>query len=248
MAESDDAQAQRTSLLELVRSHITLVLTLIPILLSGLRIFAVANGDRATLVTLLSTLDVKAVLLGTFAWLVPSGFGVAAAIFWIRWLQLESVPLGAGQRTAILWLAVSTTILALILFAFAPVNDLLNLLLCLFAVYFFRKPERNRVGQAVIIGAAFFALVVAPVVFRAANMWLPAERIVLKNQPVMVGYVLAADPRYATVLKAADSTVQILELDDVESRTICRLNPGLESASLVRYIAGSASKRTPACW
>jgi hypothetical protein len=87
--------------------------------------------------------------------------------------------------------------------------------------------------------------VLAPVVFRAANMWLPAEKIVLKNEPSIVGYVLAADPRYATVLKAADSTVQIRELDGVESRTICRLNPGLESASLVRYIAGSASKHTP---
>lgn len=249
MAESDDAQVQRTGLLGLVRGHVTLVLTLIPILLSGLRIFAVANGDRPTLVTLLSTLDVKAVLLGTFAWLLPTAFGVAAAICWIRWLQLRSAspPLGAGQTTALLWLALCTTLVALILFALAPVNDLVNLFLCVFAVYPFRKPERNRVGQAVIIGAAFLVLVLAPVVFRAANMWLPAEKIVLKNQPVMVGYVLMADPRYATVLKAADSTVQILELDDVESRTICRLNPELESASLVRYVAGSASKRTPPC-
>jgi hypothetical protein len=156
----------------------TLALTLIPILLSGLRIFAVANGDRPTLVTLLSTLDVKAVLLGTFAWLLPTAFGVAAAICWIRLLQLRSLshPVGAGQRTALVWLAVCTTIVALILFALAPLNDLFNLLLCLFAVYFFRKPERNRVGQRVIIGAAFLALVLAPVVFRAANMWLPAER------------------------------------------------------------------------
>ena len=103
MAESDDAQVQRTSLVGLVRSHVTLVLTLIPILLSGLRIFAVANGDRPTLVTLLSTLDVKAVLLGTFAWLLPTAFGVAAAICWIRRLQLRSAsrPLGAGQTTAL---------------------------------------------------------------------------------------------------------------------------------------------------
>jgi hypothetical protein len=190
------------------------------------------------------------VLLGTFAWLLPTAFGVAAAICWIRWLQLRSAsrPPGAAQTTALLWLAVCTTMVALILFALAPVNDLFNLLLCLFAVYFFRKPERNRVGQGVIIGVAFLVLVLAPVIFRAANMWLPPEKIVLKNQPAMVGYVLAADPRYATVLKAADSTVQILELDDVESRTICRLNPGLESASLVRYVAGSASsKRTPPC-
>ena len=68
------------------------------------------------------------------------------------------------------------------------------------------------------------------------------------NQPVaMVGYVLTTDARYATVLKAADSTAQVLSLDDVESRTICRVNPGLESACLVRYIAGSASKRMPPC-
>jgi hypothetical protein len=185
-----------------------------------------------------------------FAWLLPTALGVAAATCWIRWLQLRSVSRSqsAGQRTAILWLAVCTTILALILFALAPVNDLFNLLLCLLAVYFFRKPERNRVGQTVIIGAAFLALVLAPVVFRAANMWLPGEKIILMNQPAaMVGYVLTTDARYATVLMAADPTAQVLSLDDVESRTICRLNPGLESASLVRYIAGSASKRTPSC-
>jgi hypothetical protein len=46
MAASDDAQVERAGLLGLLRSHVTLVVTLIPILLSGLRIFAVANGDR----------------------------------------------------------------------------------------------------------------------------------------------------------------------------------------------------------
>jgi hypothetical protein len=55
---------------------------------------------------------------------------------------------------------------ALILFALAPVNDLFNLLLCVFAVHFFRKPERNRVGQGVIIDAAFLVLVVAQGVYR----------------------------------------------------------------------------------
>jgi hypothetical protein len=53
--------------------------------------------------------------------------------------------------------------MVLILFAFAPVNDLVNLLLCGLAVVFFRKPERDRAGQAIIVGAAFLALVLAPV-------------------------------------------------------------------------------------
>ena len=39
-----------------------------------------------------------------------------------------------------------------------------------------------------------------------------------------------------------------LSVDDVESRTICRLNPEVESASLVRYISRSTSKRIPLCY
>lgn len=248
MGALDGAQAERAAVLDLLRSHITLLVTVIPVLLSGVRIFAVANGDRATLVTLISTLDVKAVLLGTFAWLLPTAFGVAAAVCWIRWLQLSAVSTPhVGRRGVTLWLAVCLTVVALILFAFAPLNDLIYLLLCTLAVGYFRKPQRNRIGQAVILGCAFLVLVLAPVVFRAANMWLPAETIEIRDQPAVVGYVLAADPQYATVLQAAGSTVRILRLDQVESRTICTLNRGLESASTVRYLTGSAGNRTPAC-
>ena len=248
MGAPDGAPAERAAMLDLLRSHIPLLVTLIPVLFSGVRIFEVANGDRATLVTLLSTLDVKAVLLGTFAWLLPTAFGVAAAVCWIRWLQpgAVSTPEVARPRV-ILWVAVCLTVVALILFAFAPISDLIYLLLCALAVGYFRKPERNRVGQAVILGCAFLALVLAPVVFLAANMWLPAERIQIRNEAAVVGYVLAADPQYATVLQAADSTVRILRLDQVESRTICTLNRELESGSMVRYLTGSAGNRTPGC-
>ena len=248
MGASDGAPAERAAVLDLLRSHIPLLVTVIPLLLSGVRIFAVANGDRATLVTLISTLDVKAVLLGTFAWLLPTAFGVAAAVCWIRWLQARAVSAPHVDRHGvILWLAVSLTVVTLILFAFAPINDLIYLLLCGLAVGYFRKPQRNRIGQAVILGCAFLALVMAPVGFRAANMWLPAETIAVRDQPAVVGYVLAADPQYATVLQAADSTVRILRLDQMEARTICTLNRELESASTVRYLTGSAPSRTPAC-
>ena len=50
MDESDDTSVQKTDLTGLVRNHFTLILTLIPIVLCAMRIFAVANGDRATLV------------------------------------------------------------------------------------------------------------------------------------------------------------------------------------------------------
>ncbi len=248
MDESDDTSVQKIDLTGLVRNHFTLILTLIPILLCAMRIFAVANGDRATLVTLLSTLDVKSVLLGTFAWLLPSAFGVVAAICWIRWIRLGSVtgPSSPSQRVTIFWLAIFTTVMTLILFLFAPVNDLFNLLVLIPAVYLFRKTERNRAGKAVIVVVAFVTIFLAPLVFRR-QMWHPAERIAVKQGPAIVGYVLATDSRYATVLQTADSAVQIIPFDEVESRTICRLNPDLESASLVRHLFRSASERTPPC-
>jgi hypothetical protein len=51
-----------------------------------MRFSAVTNGDRATLVRQLSALDVKSTLLGTFVWLLPTAFGVVAAMCWIRWV------------------------------------------------------------------------------------------------------------------------------------------------------------------
>ena len=61
-------------------------------------------------------------------------------------------------------------------------NDLLNLLFCLIAIFYFRKPARRGAGKAVIVGVAFLTIFLAPV-FRSANMWLPAERIAVKDQP-----------------------------------------------------------------
>lgn len=239
----------RPSWLSLGREHLGLVVTIVPILLSLLRVFAVARGDRATLVTLLSTLDVKAILLGTFAWVLPTAVGVVAAILWVRWLQQKapaSRASGAGAALAP-WPALLTTLAALVLFALSPVNDLVNLLICVVAVAIFRKPERNRFGRNLLIGAAFVVLVLGPVVFRAANMWLPAERIVVSGRPVLVGYVLAANSLDVTVLDAATSSVHRLRPDEVESRTICRLNPGLESVSMVGYLTGQTRPGTPAC-
>jgi len=248
MAQANGAPAARPTLTTLAQDHVGLVVAIVPILLSLVRVFAVARGDRATLVTLLSTLDVKAILLGTLAWAFPTAVGVVAAMLWIRWLQ-QRLPAGEGVAgaAASAWPALLTATAALILFALAPVNDLVNLLICVAAVIFFRKPERNRLGQALLIGAGFLVLILGPVVFRAANMWLPAERITVEGHPGLVGYVLAANSLDLTVLDAATSSVHRLRLEDVESRVICRLNPGLESTSLVGYLSGAARPSTPAC-
>jgi hypothetical protein len=226
-----------------VDNHLGLVATLVAISLSLVRVFAVAAGDRATLLTLLSTLDVKAVLLGTFAWAMPTLVAVIAGVLWIRWLRR-----GRQARPAVPWAAVLVSAAALVLFALAPVNDLVNLVGCVVAVIVLRKPGRNRLGVALLVGAGFLIFFVGPVVFRGANMWLPAERIVLSADQALVGYVLATDSNEATLLVDAAPRIRRVPIEDIESRTVCRLNPTLESASLVAYLTGSAAQAAaPAC-
>jgi hypothetical protein len=128
--------------------------------------------------------------------------------------------------------------MTLILFLFAPMNDLVNVLLFIVAVYLFRKPERNRAGKAVMVVVAFVT---------TANMWLPAERIAVKARARDCRIYARRRQPACDRLQAPDSAVQIIPFDEVESRTICRLNPDLESASLVRYLFSSASERTPPC-
>jgi hypothetical protein len=131
MAGSADARVEKTSPQRLLRSHLTLVLTLIPIVLSAMRFSAVANGDRATLVRQLSALDVKSTLLGTFVWLLPTAFGVRGGNVLD---SLGVAPRGARTGRLNFWLAIVTTVMALVLSAFAPVNDLVNLLRCLLLI------------------------------------------------------------------------------------------------------------------
>jgi hypothetical protein len=140
MAGSADARVEKTSPQRLLRSHLTLVLTLIPIVLSAMRFSAVANGDRATLVRQLSALDVKSTLLGTFVWLLPTAFGVRGGNVLD---SLGVAPRGARTGRLNFWLAIVTTVMALVLSAFAPVNDLVNLLLCLLLIFYFRRPRQG---------------------------------------------------------------------------------------------------------
>ncbi|HEY6276516.1 MAG TPA: hypothetical protein VIX86_09295 [Streptosporangiaceae bacterium] len=56
----------------------------------------------------------------------------------------------------------------------------------------------------------------------AHAMWLPAEKIVLKNRHIYYGYVLTSDVTWFTVLLAESRTITYLHTDDVVSRSVCQ--------------------------
>lgn len=61
---------------------------------------------------------------------------------------------------------------------------------------------------------------------RARSMWLPAEEVGLKSGgDPSVGYVLGVGNGWMTFLKEPDRTVNMLPLNEVVSRKICRFGP-----------------------
>ena len=57
--------------------------------------------------------------------------------------SLGVAPRGARTGRLNFWLAIVTTVMALVFSAFAPVNDLVNLLLCLLLIFYFRRPRQG---------------------------------------------------------------------------------------------------------
>lgn len=57
------------------------------------------------------------------------------------------------------------------------------------------------------------------------RVWLPTERIGMKDGSQHVGYVLKIDEGWATILRDSDRTIAKVKNADVVSRTICRVSP-----------------------
>jgi hypothetical protein len=66
------------------------------------------------------------------------------------------------------------------------------------------------------------------------RVWLPTERVGMKDGLQRVGYVLKMDGNWATILWDSDRSIGMVKTVDVMSRTICRIGPpdGLPLISL----------------
>jgi hypothetical protein len=78
--------------------------------------------------------------------------------------------------------------------------------------------------------------------------WLPAESITLTSGGSLIGYIIAEDDDWVTVLTDQSRQVRYFHPDQIATRTVCQLEKGKAETPLISLIpAASPSSEPPQC-
>lgn len=77
--------------------------------------------------------------------------------------------------------------------------------------------------------------------------WIPAERIELARQAQIIGYVVAYDDAWVTVLREEDRRIMRLRPADIVGRTLCRAHDGFSGRSALATLTHLTKPRYPKC-
>lgn len=221
-------------LLRFTRDHLALVLGGIPVTLSVTKLLLVSQGDDASLVVLVQSLNAVGILAFTLATSLPLVLPVLAVLVVTGWAPrlLPNMEPNRRQRTLI-----STFVGTFLFFAVFVSWTLAAFELALSAILVgigllanWVERRRGRTGQQALVEPVTL-LVVALLSLAVIGPWLPSERITLSNGSVRVGYLVAiGDPM--TVLWREGGVVY-LRPRDIKDRQICSItrawSPGILS-------------------
>lgn len=216
---------------------IATVLTLAPVAAAGLRVWIYSGGDLAVFNVLIRTLDIPALLVSTAFQILP--LIVWALIFYslIEWRFRDWLEnLLRNNR----WLDVAAPLIFLLIIFTAPAKTVgLSVLFFVgafvgYRIIYSKAPRARSILAALvprrgdrIVGrgvadAASIAFFMALTFFASpGTMWLPLERVNIKDAPPLVGYVLESSEMWTTTL-SRDYRILIISTSSVQSRTICR--------------------------
>jgi len=209
--------------------NVGLLLGVLPLLLAALRVLLWARGDQALLTTLVQTLNVQAVLLGSLAPVVA--LGIASAAFA---LIADPATWGPLKRWAVRldsWVVIVAIPLILAMLAITKTSVLVGVALLLGAGLTARAVGRRwgrtrgkAPGKWTENGWALAVLYLLGWL-ATAPMWLPAEVVTLRDDTSTTAYVLSNGDGWATLL-TSDRSVLRIPSDQVASRVVCNEDGG----------------------
>ncbi|MFI9815801.1 hypothetical protein [Saccharothrix variisporea] len=191
-----------------------------PVLLALIRVLVVARFDEQRLKVLLRTLDITAVVVSTIVPVLPllAGFVVAVVLrelsdrpWWRRRFVVlvgAFLLLGAAVKLPMAYTFVLLVVLGVELWRLSGGVERTSVVK--------RRLGRLVMGLATLVAVAYVEF------FGASRMWLPTE-VVRTASGAETGFVLEAGDHDLTLMRRDGGRILIVRQDEVEKRTLCRL-------------------------
>jgi len=201
-----------------ILENLVWILGLIPVLLSAIRIYAVAGGDEAVLRALVDDLDVIALFLATVLPVLPYYW------FFLGVVLLDSSVFRKARENSLR----KRIIAALAMFAiggfmmqWSRSSISLTVILCIVMLIFMIRAKFFARGFPGVKIGLFLLVASVVLVFAAVRYpWIPAELITLEGEPVKRGYVLSESDSGLTIMWRGGG-LQLVDAASVKSRQFC---------------------------
>lgn len=205
-------------------------LGVIPILFACLQLMIVAHGDTETLRSLVQTLNVTALALGT---LLPLACAVITLISILAFLRIFTNGPKPRTRQRVVNALIGITLVLLIDFYAMPILHfviigaiflaivvLAILLAIAFAVFRLPVESRQKLVQGSAIGFAVI-LLFAPlfIMIGFLGVWMPQERISMSSTKIEPAYVLSSDGEWTKYMDG-EHKVHIVRTKEITRRVV----------------------------
>lgn len=233
-------------------SVIGIVIAIIPAFLALVRILLVARFDPFMIKVLLQTLNVPAIAAeSVILWLpVAAGIGGVTIGFWTVY-SVQNQDRTTYDLSA--WIAIALVMTGITAAFFLPLSWCVSGGgLCFGSAYGLIKdgnrtrdfgPARRKWNKRFQVFVIWFAAVILSigsvglVAVRIGQMWLPVE-VIEQSKGKQLGYVLHAGDHATTVASFDLRSVEIIQSEEIRSRTLCyKKQPGDEIFLADRSIA-----------
>ncbi|WP_454860419.1 hypothetical protein [Promicromonospora soli] len=213
---------------------VAVLAALLPVLAAAVRLWIFSGGDAAVFRTLVRTLDIPAVLIGTGILIAPAVLVIFVIALLTDWRFRDSTVKWSNRNE---WIRFVVPPLVFVVVFTVPLIHLVAALAALVipSVAFVLIRRRWEWGKAILdkivaprgdtSGPDPWAMAVIfgiALLMSGTAMWLPLELVAMKGDrsDKYVGYVLESDEVWTTVLTETRN-IATLNTEDIESRTYC---------------------------
>jgi hypothetical protein len=228
------------------RSHIdtAVLIAIVPVVVAAVRIWLFSGGDTAVFLTLLRTLNIPAVLIGTIIVAVPFVIILMLTILVTDWKARDQAKEWLSRRH---WPAALIPILFFIFLYTTSWTILISLatLGAFVGAYTLTRrywpwgrkyiadimiPRRGDHNGPVSIVTFTGVLVVFLII--PTSMWLPLEKIDIDKSESRAAYVLESTQEWTTLL-TSKYKIEVYHTKDIKSRAVCRSSFGGSLSTLI---------------